>query len=316
MKLAFVYAGQGSQFVGMGQDFYESCADFKQIFDSAALDFDLKDLCFNGSEAQLAQTAYTQPCMVAFAAGVTRLLYNAGITPEMVAGLSLGEYAALHAAGVLDAKTAISLAAFRGKAMEAAVKDLPCGMTAILGLAREKVEEACLRAQDLGVVSVANYNCPGQLVIAGVRAAVDKASELALAMGAKRAIPLKVSGAFHTALMAPAADALAEKFKTIHFGEMQIPVIFNSTAKPLAPDTTIADMLIKQVQSSVYFEDTIRYFEAQGIDTVIEIGPGKTLCGFIRKTGKSIKAYAVQDIDSLNAAIAAVKGEQSYVTQG
>lgn len=309
MKLAFVYAGQGSQHAGMGKDLYDNFPTFAKILDSAKVDFDLKDLSFNGPEETLAKTSYTQPCMVAFAVGVTALLYENGIRPQMAAGLSLGEYSALSAAGVFDAKTVISLAAFRGKAMDNAVKDIPCGMSAVLGLEREKLQAACDEAAELGLVSIANYNCPGQLVIAGEAGAVAKAGELALAAGAKRCVPLKVSGPFHTALMSPAGDALRDKFEEITFGQMDFPVIFNSTAKPLEPGVSIKDMLVRQVQSSVYFEDTIRYFEANGIDTIVEIGPGKTLSGFVRKTTKNIKTYAVEDTDSLKAVIAALKGE-------
>lgn len=309
MNIAFVYAGQGSQKVGMGKDLYENYPTYAKIIDSAEVDFDLKELSFGGNEEKLAVTSYTQPCMVAFAAGVTALLYENGIMPKMAAGLSLGEYSALHAAGVLDAKTVISLTAFRGKAMDTAIKDIPCGMIAVLGLERDKLQAACDKASALGTVSIANYNCPGQLVIAGEATAVEKAGELALEAGAKRCVPLKVSGPFHTSLMSPAGDALAQKFNDIEFGEMSFPVIFNCTAQPLQEGVTIPEMLVKQVQSSVYFEDTIRYFEQNGIDTIVEIGPGKTLSGFIKKTAKSIKTYAIEDTDSLNAVITALKGE-------
>lgn len=307
MKLAFVYAGQGSQHIGMGRDLYEKYPAFAEIFDLAEID--LKKLCFDGTEEELAKTSNTQPAMVAFAAGVTTLLYSAGIRPEMAAGLSLGEYSALHAAGVFDAATVISLAAFRGRAMESAVVGLPCGMQAILGLDREKLQEACNEASALGTVQIANYNCPGQLVIAGEAAAVEKAGELALSFGAKRAVPLKVSGPFHTSLMAPAGDKLKEKFSQISFGEMNFPIVFNATGKGLEDGYSVADMLVKQVQSSVYFEDSIKYMVAAGIDTVIEIGPGKTLSGFIRKTDKTIKTYAVEDAESLESVISALKGE-------
>ena len=186
MKLAFLYAGQGSQHVGMGRDFYEAYPVFQEIFDSAPVDFDLKKLCFEGPEEQLADTRYTQPCMVAFAAGVTALLLQAGVRPAMAAGLSLGEYSALEAAGVFDPMTAISLVAFRGQAMAQAVTGRPCGMAAVLNLDREKLQAACDAASDAGVVEIANYNCPGQLVIAGDAAAVEKASTLAQEAGARR----------------------------------------------------------------------------------------------------------------------------------
>lgn len=309
MKLAFLYAGQGSQHVGLGLDLYEQYPDFRRFYDSPAAGFDIKELFQNGPEEKLAETRYTQSCMVAFSAGVTALLANEGIHPELAAGLSLGEYSALHAAGVFDADTAIALTAFRGKAMESAVGDLPCAMSAVLNLDRDALQKACDEASSLGVVEIANYNCPGQLVIAGEADAVAKAGELALAAGARRCIPLRVSGPFHTSLMAPAGDALRERFKDITFHEMKIPVIFNSTAKPLQPGESIPNLLERQVQSSVYFEDSVRYMEQAGIDTVIEIGPGKVLTGFVKKTTKNIKAYAIEDAESLRATIAALKGE-------
>ena len=218
MKLAFLYAGQGTQHPGMGRDLYETYPAFRQVLDSAQLDFDLKELCFEGPEEKLSQTQYTQPCMVAFAAGVTAVLREKGIIPEVAAGLSLGEYSALQAAGVFDSKTAVELVAFRGKAMAQAVQDRPCGMAAVLMLGREQLAECCRQAGEAGVVEIANYNCPTQLVIAGDAAAVEKAGELALQAGAKRVVPLKVSGPFHTSLMAPAGEALAEKFRSVAFG--------------------------------------------------------------------------------------------------
>ena len=309
MKVAFLYAGQGSQHVGMGQDLYEQYPQFREIFDNAQLDFDLKKLCFEGPEETLSQTQYTQPCMVAFAAGVTAILRDAGIRPELAAGLSLGEYSALHAAGVFDAQTAISLVAFRGKAMAEAVTGRPCGMAAILQLDRDKLQAACDGASDAGVVEIANYNCPGQLVIAGDAAAVDKASLLAKEAGARRVVPLKVSGPFHTSLMSPAGDALREKFKTVNFGAMDFPVLFNCKGDVMAEGDTIPALLERQVQSSVYMEDTIRRMAEMGVDTIVEIGPGKALSGFVHKTVKEIKTYPVETVKDLEAAIAALKGE-------
>ena len=289
MKLAFLYAGQGSQHVGMGRDLYENYPAFRAVLDAAPVDFDLKQLCFEGPEEQLNDTRYTQPCMVAFAAGLTAVLKEEGITPAYTAGLSLGEYSALHCAGVLDAQTAVSLVAFRGKAMAEAVVGRPCGMAA--------------------VVECTNFNCPGQIVISGDAAAVDKAGELAKAAGAKRVLPLKVSGPFHTSLMAPAGDALREKFKSVDFHDMEIPVLFNCLGREMGEGDTIPALLERQVQSSVYLEDTIRRLADLGVDTVVEIGPGKALSGFVRKTAKQIKCYPVETAQELQAAVAALKGE-------
>ena len=306
MKVAFLYAGQGSQHVGMGQDLYEQYPQFREIFDNAQLDFDLKKLCFEGPEETLSQTQYTQPCMVAFAIGVTDLLAKEGIRPDAAAGLSLGEYSALYCAGVFDRLTAMSVVYLRGRAMMEAAWGLECGMTAVLGLEREKLQQACDQAAQLGVVQICNYNCPGQLVIGGEKAAVDKAAGLAKELGAKRCLPLKVSGPFHTSLLAPAGDALREKFREISFGEMRIPVLFNCLGREMGPGDTIPALLEKQVQSSVYMEDTIRRLAELGVDTIVEIGPGKALSGFVKKTAPAIKTYAVEtcaDVDALSAAL-------------
>ena len=306
MSLAFLYAGQGSQHPGMGADLYEAHPAFRAVLDAAGVDFDLKTTMFTDPDGVLNLTEYTQPCMVAFAAGMTALLAERGIVPDYAAGLSLGEYSALQCAGVFTAPQAISLAAFRGKAMAAAAAGRPCGMTAVLGLDREKLQEACRQAAGAGVVEIANYNCPGQLVIGGEQAAVDKAAALAKELGAKRCLPLKVSGPFHTSLLAPAGDALREKFKETAFGAMRIPVLFNCLGREMGPEDTIPALLEKQVQTSVYMEDTIRRLAELGVDTIVEIGPGKALSGFVKKTAPAIKTYAVEtcaDVDALSAAL-------------
>ena len=308
MKLAFVYAGQGSQKVGMGSDFYREFPLFAQVFDHAPVDFDLKELCFSGPEEKLSQTRYTQPCMAAFAVGVTDLLYQEGIRPQLAAGLSLGEYSALYAAGVFSRGTVISTVALRGKAMEDAAAGLNCGMTAVLGLDREGLQTACDRASELGVVQICNYNCPGQLVIGGEKAAVDKAGELAKELGAKRCMPLKVSGPFHTRLMKPAGDVLASHFKTIDFQPMALPVYFNCLGGPMDAGDNIPALLERQVQSSVYWEDTIRRMEAEGVDTVVEIGPGKALSGFFKKTAPGIRTCHIDTAADFHSVVSALKG--------
>ena len=308
MSLAFLYAGQGSQHPGMGADLYEAHPAFRAVLDAAGVDFDLKTTMFTDPDGVLNLTEYTQPCMVAFAAGMTALLAERGIVPDYAAGLSLGEYSALQCAGVFTAPQAISLAAFRGKAGAAAAAGRPCGMTAVLGLDREKLQEACRQAAGAGVVEIANYNCPGQLVIGGEQAAVDKAAALAKELGAKRCLPLKVSGPFHTSLLAPAGDALREKFRETAFGAMRIPVLFNCLGREMGPEDTIPALLEKQVQTSVYMEDTIRRLAELGVDTIVEIGPGKALSGFVKKTAPAIKTYAVETCADLDALSAALKG--------
>ena len=308
MKLAFLYAGQGSQHPGMGRAFYESSPLFRQAYDGAPVDFDLTETCLDDPQGVLNQTAYTQPCLVAFAVGVTKLLKAAGLRPDYCAGLSLGEYSALHCAGVLDDETAISLAAFRGRAMAQAAQGVESAMMAVLNLDRAALSECCREASDLGVVEIANYNCPGQLVIGGEKAAVERVAALAREKGARRCLPLKVSGPFHTSLLAPAGDALRERFQTVAFRPMEVPVLFNCLGDRMGPADTIPALLERQVQSSIYMEDTIRRLAALGVDAVVEIGPGKTLSGFVRKTAPEMQTYAVETPAELDGAVSALKG--------
>ena len=310
MKIAFLYAGQGSQHPGMGQDLYEAYPAYRAVLDGAEVGFDLKAVSFSDPDGVLNQTEYTQPCMVAFAAGMTAILAEKGIRPDYAAGLSLGEYSALAAAGVFTAKQAVELAAFRGKAMAAAAAGVPCGMTAVLGLDRDKLAEACKAAAGEGVVEIANYNCPGQLVIGGQKAAVDAAAAKAKEMGAKRCLPLKVSGPFHTSLLRPAGDALRERFKSESFGEMAFPVLFNCLGREMGEGDAIPALLERQVQSSVYMEDTIRRLAELGVDLVVEIGPGKVLSGFVKKTAPALKTCAVETCADIDALCALLKEEE------
>ena len=273
------------------------------------MDFDLKELCFTDPQGLLDQTQYTQPCMTAFAGGVTAVLRDAGITPDYAAGLSLGEYSALACAGVFDLQTAVALTAFRGKAMAEATAGRACGMTAVLGLEVPALQACCDAAAGEGVVQICNYNCPGQLVIGGDKAAVDKAAELALSAGARRCLPLKVSGPFHTALMRPAGDALREKFQSVTFGPMQLPVLFNCLGREMPENAAIPELLEKQVQSGVKWETTVRRLAELGVDAAIEIGPGKTLTGFVKKTvGNAISCYPVETAEQLKQLLCTLKG--------
>ncbi|MDD3347266.1 ACP S-malonyltransferase [Oscillibacter sp.] len=307
MKLGFLYAGQGSQHPGMGADLYEAFPAFRAVIDRAEVDFDLKEVSFTDAHGVLNETRYTQPCMVAFAAGLTAVLKEAGITPAAVAGLSLGEYSALHAAGVFDAAEAVKLAAFRGKAMERAAEGHESAMVAVLGLARDALEGCCRDSAEYGCVVIANYNCPGQMVLGGDKAAVERAAALAKERGARRCLPLKVSGPFHTPLMAPAGEALRKYFEGVSFGEPSIPVLFNCLGGEKSPTDTVAQLLVRQVQSSVYMEDSIRKMASMGLDALVEIGPGKALSGFVKKTAPELPVYAVETVADVASLIQLIK---------
>lgn len=307
MKLGILFAGQGSQAVGMGKDLYENCQAFREVFD--LLPEEQRQIAFEGPMEKLSDTRNTQPIMVAFAAGIMAELQKAGVEPKMAAGLSLGEYSALHAAGVFDAETAIELVSRRAQEMHKAAEGIDCKMSAIMGFDREPLAECCEAASGEGVVQIANYNCPGQIVIAGEAAGVDKAVALAAEKGARRCVPLPVSGPFHTVFMEPAGKVLESVFAGTTFGEMKFPVIFNAIGREKTAEETISSLLVRQVSNSVYFEDTIKTMAASGIDTVVEVGPGKALSGFVRKTCKEIKCHNVESFEGLQAVIEALKGE-------
>ena len=305
--LGIVYAGQGSQRVGMGQDFYEKYDSFRETIDGATeavknvTDMDVAKLCFEGPEEQLSQTKYTQPAMVAFAIGVTKLLKEAGITADYTCGLSLGEYSALYEAGAIDEADVMELIAKRGKYMAEASEGLDVKMAAVMGADRETVFECCDKAnaelKGEKIVQAANFNCPGQIVISGDALAVDKASAYLKEAGARRIVSLKVSGPFHTSLMKPAGDKLAEEFKNIAFNEEQSKVVFNCLGREKNDGEDIPTLLEKQVQSSVYLEDSIKYMVDAGVDTIIEIGPGKAISKFINKTVDDVKVYSIDSVE-------------------
>lgn len=302
MKIVFLYAGQGSQKVGMGKDIYDHFPQYRELID--AVDPEYKEMMHNGPLEKLSETKNTQPCMALFAAGVTAVLYAYGVKPFMVAGLSLGEYSALHAASVFDSRTLIELVAFRGSEMEKASRGIACKMTAVLGFDKNLLKSACKEAQAFGYVDIVNYNCPGQYVICGEEAAVENVEKLAKEQGAKRCIAINVSGPFHTKFMQPAGNALREKFKETVFLEPLVPVVFNATADFLDSNETIPELLEKQVQSSVYFEESINRLIEKGADTFIEIGPGRVLSGFVKKINQEVMTYSIETADDLVTLIA------------
>ncbi len=301
MAFAFIFDGQGSQAPGMGKALYDSYPRFRQAFEEMDPTGKYRELCFEGTEEQLADTRNTQPCMVCVEVATVELMRDLGLTADMAYGLSLGEYSALAAAGAMSPAQAVELVAFRGEQMAAAAQGIDCGMTAVLGLDEDSIAKACEFAKNsaAGFVAITNYNCPGQIVISGEKAAVDAASEKCLEFGAKRCIPLAVSGPFHTKLMEPAGLALAKRFENEEFSELQIPVLFNTTARPLAPHKTIAQMLVDQVSNPVHFDGCVKYMFEQGISTVVEIGPSKSLNKFVKKVDKSIVTLNVCDPESL-----------------
>lgn len=304
MKLAILYAGQGAQRAGMGLDMYERFPEFSKRIDevSDAAGFNLKEAMFGKDDALLMKTEVTQPALAAFATGVTAVLTRHGIVPDAVAGLSLGEYSALSAAGVFDPRTLIALTAFRGQAMARAGEGIDAIMCAVLGLPSETVEAIADEAEkETGaLVRVVNYNTTGQDVISGLRPGVKRAEELARAAGCKRCIELKTSSAFHTPFMEPAAKALKEHFPEVHFGKMTTPVFFNATGLPLVEDETISDLLVRQVKSPVRMKQTIFHMkETMGIDAFIEVGPGHALSGFVKRAIDGAETAFINDAQDL-----------------
>lgn len=308
MKLGFLYAGQGAQHVGMGADLYARYPVFRAVLDGADVGFDLKSVSFEDPDGILNETEYTQPCMVAFAAGMTAVLRDQGLVPSAAAGLSLGEYSALHAAGAFDATTVMKVAAYRGQAMADAAAGIESAMMAILGLERDAVTAACAAASKIGVAEPCNFNCPGQIVIGGEKAAVEQAAVIAKEMGAKRCLPLRVSGPFHTSLLKPAGNALKRYFETIAFGQPSIPVLYNCLGGEKSDGDSIPDLLVRQVSSGVYLEDCIRAMATLGVDAIVEIGPGKALSGFVKKTLPGFPAFAVETVEDVEALPALLRG--------
>ncbi|MGM0445028.1 MAG: ACP S-malonyltransferase [Bacillota bacterium] len=303
-KLAFIFPGQGSQYVEMGKDFYENYELAKEYFKKAndILDFDLKKLCFEGPEEKLTETQNTQPAIFTVSLIAYELLKNEGIKPEMVAGHSLGEYAALCAAGVFDFETGLKLVRKRGELMASAVTDGSEGtMAAIIALDQSKIEEICNKVD--GVCELANINSPMQIVISGEKEAVNKAMELATEEGAKKVVELNVSSAFHSQLMEPAKNKLKDYIEKIVFNDPVIPVVANSTADIVKDKNEIVSALEKQLTSPVRWVESMELMGNKGIDVALEVGPGRVLKTLMRRIDRSIKTYNVEDKASLKKAI-------------
>ena len=309
-KIAFIFPGQGSQTVGMGQEFVENSADSKAFYNRAdqSLGFDLSKLMLEGPAEELTLTYHAQPALLTTGVMVAERLQAAGITPNFAAGHSLGEYGALVIAGVLSFEDAVAVVHKRGLYMNEAVPAGQGAMAAILGLELEALHEVTEKISKAGnPVQVANVNCPGQIVISGTKEGVEKASVAAKEAGAKRAIPLVVSGPFHSELMRPSSDKLAATLAAISLSDPQIPVIGNVMAKELVDVSAIQQELIEQVYSAVQWEASVREMIAQGVDVFIECGPGKVLSGLVKKIDRSVATYCDYDEASLEAVIEAAK---------
>ncbi len=311
-KVGFIFPGQGAQYVGMGQALSDQYPLAKQLFAEAdeALGFSLSSLCFEGPEDELKKTEITQPAILTVSVIAWRLLTDAGIVPTMVAGLSLGEYSALVAANTLSFSAAVKLVNKRGRYMQEAVPFGEGGMAAILGLDRQRLVDLCEQASQVGVVAPANFNCPGQIVIAGVAAAVDEAVRLAQEAGARRAVKLPVSAPFHTSLLESAGVRLAEDLKQAKLQLPEVPVLANVTAQPHQADPeAIIQSLVDQVSHPVLWEDCVGTMLRAGIDTFVELGPGQTLSAFARKISREARVFSVEDPQTLTKTVEALKGD-------
>lgn len=299
---AYVFPGQGSQKVGMGRDLYDNFAAVREVFEEAddTLGFPLSRLCFEGPEEELAQTVNAQPaimtvsvaCLKAAASVAGRL-----VCPAFMAGHSLGEYTALVAAEVLDFAEAVRLTRRRGELMQEAGDMVPGGMAAIIGLDMVSVEEVC---QESGA-QISNLNSPGQIVISGSRESLVRAMDLARAMGARYIMPLKVSGAFHSPLMQPATEGMAEAISNLDFNTPSVPIVVNSTAQPATTPVELKDELLQQLSSCVHWQQSVEYMVDAGVDTFIEIGPGQVLNGLIKRINQEAKILNVEDASSIGA---------------
>lgn len=307
-RIAFIYPGQGAQVCGMGQDFYEQTETGKKVFDLATeiLGFSLPELCFEKND-RLDITEYTQAAMVTTSIAMTKVLEENGVKPDVTAGLSLGEYCALYAAGVMSEKDAIATVRQRGILMQEAVPVGQGAMAAVLAMDASAIEEVIA---DIDGVQIANYNCPGQIVISGKKDAVETACEKLKEAGAKRTIMLNVSGPFHSKMLTGAGENLGEVLASVEVHKPQIPYVANVTAAYVTEADEVKPLLTKQVSSSVRWQQSVETMLADGVDTFIEIGPGKTLAGFMRKIDRSAKVYNVEKLEDVQKVVEALSAQE------
>ena len=302
-KTAFLFAGQGAQYIGMGKELFDQFAVCRHTFEEASesLHMDLASLIFQGDKEELNLTENTQPSVVTMSIAAYRALSEYGIKPDAAAGLSLGEYSALTASGSFELSEVVPLVRKRGRFMQEAVPEGIGKMSAILGLSEDKIREACEEAKVFGIVEPANFNCPGQIVIGGEVKAVEEAAKLCKAKGAMKTIDLAVSAPFHTSMLKPAAERLKLELMNISIGELHTPVISNVNAEYIKSADEVKGLLYLQVMSSVLWEQSIRKLIEAGVQNFVEIGPGKTLSGFVKKIDRGLGIYNVEDMASLEA---------------
>lgn len=307
-KIAFIFPGQGAQKTGMGKDFYEQSQRAAEIYDAASkrlkeeMEIDIRTLCFDEND-KLDQTAYTQAALVTTCLAMARTLEEKGVRADVTAGLSLGEYCAIAVAGGMSDLDAVWAVRKRGVLMEEAVPAGVGAMAAVLGLSAEQIEKV---TEEIKGVTVANYNCPGQVVITGETDSVDAAKEKLLECGAKRVLPLNVSGPFHSPMLKEAGEKLSEVLDQIHFHELELPYVTNVTAEPITDICKTKELLKEQVAASVRWQQSMERMIEDGVDTFIEIGPGKTLAGFLKKINRTVTVMnisCIEDVDKVASAV-------------